>query len=175
VDPQAIVLKIEDMPTGWSGGPFDRAGQPFFWQNCNPPITTDLTALQAEALAVFTQTAPVKQLSNGVRVFVNEAQAVAFLEGIRGVLANCGGMRYTGNFGQAGTATLAALSFPSYGDETIAFRSTRTNDNGNIDSVGDTVYVRHAEVVYHVGLDGLVVDTAELEGFVRTVDGRVPR
>lgn len=168
---ESVLLTIEDVPTGYAvytdPTPDDNGSS-----LCDGYDPASEHPELAKANADFSQggeTGPF--IYNSVAVF-SPGEAEAFMESMSDAFNACQTFTETNADGTTYTFTLSPLSFPSFGDETLATRATF--DAGIVSGVADLVYVRNGNSIFQVSTLGMgSTDTTVTEAMTRAAQAKV--
>jgi hypothetical protein len=130
----AHLLKINDLPTGWSAAPV-RGPRASDGRICNAP---DPPQAETERIAVFNGAGENSQIAEnlyGLASPANAAAAYAF------VISHATCTTYTGPDDLI-TVTLAPVSLPSAGQRSTAWRATVKENRAGITTTGDVILVQ---------------------------------
>lgn len=167
------LLAAPELPTGYSVA----AASPDDDEDDNPPgagaecderfekldqVVDDATA---EAEAEFTGPGLGTTLTQDLASYDDEDQIKDGLEQLAAVFDDCQSFTTTNEEGTKTTFDLAALSFPRYGDETLAYAVSGKSDGISI--ALNLVIVRTGQTLALISQGGLATDVAALETAVK--------
>ena len=158
------LLTINDMPTGWTGGA--AVFEPRTPGGTYTSFCTQLTARSIAAAYVdFEKSALGPFLTHSIVVYPDSANARAALDDLMTAAQNC--PQVTDSSGS--TNTLSPLSFPSFGEDTFAIRSSGTVEM-------DAIYVLVDNVLINIRHGGIgAIDSALTETSTRLAVERYGR
>ena len=159
----AALLTIDDMPAGFSLGTTpDDNGRGV----CGQPAASSVVPSLAEARISFTRGAagPVVQQ---VSASYEQAKAVEYMAKVR-ESSTCTTYADEEADGIVSNNTVAEVSFPKLGDDTLALRVG--NDHG---LNADIVFIRIGDTVTRVGVAGLTIDSALTEEVARKAEAKM--
>lgn len=167
---ESVLLTIEDVPTGYATytdpSPDDDTG---FCDGHDPVV--DHPEL-AKAEAQFSQGGETGPFLIEIVAAYSPDEAEAFMGSARDALNACQTYTEPNADGTTATITLSPISFPSFGDETLATRITVTS--GVVSGVGDIVYVRNGNSVFYIATLGLGGnDTTVTEAMTRAAQAKI--
>ncbi|MCC6388183.1 MAG: hypothetical protein IT302_12475 [Dehalococcoidia bacterium] len=170
---QKMLLRLDDMPAGWSNWPDDDNDDDDGW--CGKPTAARAVPSSARASAQFQQSDFGPFLAHTVTSYKGDDARRAFDYNVD-LLKDCRTWTEPDENGHLVTYTISPLSFPKLGDQTFAFRLTMTP----VPLVGlvtaDAVYVRRGTIVSNViamALGPGGTSGVQLEALVRKAVDRI--
>ncbi len=167
VDVEQALLTLEDMPTGWTTSPDAGEEDEGAAEFCDGlDITDDEPDAEAEASFEGSEMGPF--VSNAVARF-DGGGATRFAQ-LRQAIDGCGDFDTTDEEGNTLTGRLSAVSFPEFGEESLAVRLSGTvttvadPDFGELEfpMAADLIFFRQGDVV--AGLFHIAIDTSAFGG-----------
>ncbi len=167
VDVEQALLTLEDMPTGWTTSPDAGEEDEGAAEFCDGlDITDDEPDAEAEASFEGSEMGPF--VSHAVARF-DGGGATRFAQ-LRQAIDGCGDFDTTDEEGNTLTGRLSAVSFPEFGEESLAVRLSGTvttvadPDFGELEfpMAADLIFFRQGDVV--AGLFHIAIDTSAFGG-----------
>ena len=168
------LLTIEDMPTGWTVSPADEDDE----DDGTPICGIESGALGDQALdrltADFQQSELGPLLSQIIDRFA-EGDAKRIMAEFGDAFGSCTEWVDVDEDGQETTWRLGPLSFPTFGDETFAFRMSTTVAILGFVELDFVVWRRGdvTEVIGHTSIGFEGIDSEQTEAFVRRADDKL--
>jgi hypothetical protein len=160
-DLRAILIPLEDLPTGWSEDP----RQPEDVAVCGHRSLKEELPTAAVAEAMFRSGDGSEILAEGLAVFVDGAETAMVAARARYACESFDAGA------ELGEVSIAPASFPQIGDDSFAFRLT-ANVNGIEVTYLQVVWSR-GPVVASIQQGGVAPDIEQLEDDVLTLDARI--
>ncbi|MDY7102432.1 MAG: hypothetical protein S0880_14715 [Actinomycetota bacterium] len=169
----AIVLRLEDLPAGWSSQPPDEDEDDEPGGFCDDVDPFDAIEPAAEATSEFTQSDVGPFLTANALVFPDVAGAAATIDAAAEIADACRSYTAITDDGTETDYRIEPLAFPAYGDDTFAMRITATTTFGQL--TFDYAYARDDDTVVTVANGGFgeAADSALTESAVRTMTARM--
>ncbi|WP_285600076.1 hypothetical protein [Kineosporia sp. NBRC 101731] len=175
---RAMLVRVKDLPSGWGSVPEGESG--FDWtvrpKACEWVLTTPARFPTEDlAVAVFTDGSSVFASSFSQRVYRVKGKSASWrLDQLRKHLGNCGKFTFTNDQGTE-KHRISEVSFPAFGEDSIAVRDTIVWTDGNT-YTDDSVYVavRGATIRFMSTGSATPLPGGELEQLVRASMSRLP-